>query len=268
MTSGQTAPLRMPSFLHGTYRSVQQKAKREGMRCGEQYLKDSTFPAPVHLLEVPRGEVVLADEVVDFQHERPSWRLYMVLKVKSSLYDALEGVNSITARDAYEAFFGETAWGALFFAIAPSAPVSAERTARRLEAVLRFWEPLVSVRYLFKKLGETQTLEEVMVASCGWALEAWCPEEEGPVRERLGRAAERMARATREDCIQAILRQMPQALRYAERDLKHRQVLADPAYQRERLTTLDARSFERVSAASTSGVLETLHDWDHELGLQ
>ncbi len=242
--------------------------KREGLRCGEQYLKDGTFPAPVKMLEVPPGEVVLANEVVDFQHERPSWRLYMVLKVKSSLYDALEGVNSIAARDAYEAFFGETAWGALFFAIAPSGPVSAERTARRLQAVLRFWEPLQSARYLFKKLGEAQTLEEVMVASCGWTMDAWCPEAGGSVRERLGIAAERMARATREDCIRAILRQMPQALLAAERDLKHRQVLADPAYQRERLTTLDSFFYERVSAACTSDLIWLLINWDHELGLQ
>ncbi|HLM45946.1 MAG TPA: hypothetical protein VK458_18900 [Myxococcaceae bacterium] len=267
MTPGQTEPLQLPSFLHGTYRSVQQKARREGLRCGEQYQKDGTFPVPRQLLEVPPGEVVVAHGVVDFQHERPAWRLYMVLNVKSSLYEAMEGRSSIIARDAYEASFGETAWGALFFAISPSRPASAERTARRLEAVLRFWEPLQSVRYLFETLGVAQTLEEVMVASCAWAMAAWCPEGAGSVRERLGMAAERMARATREDCLEAIFREMPRALSFA-RDLKHRQVLADPIYQRERIATLDSRSFERVSAACTSDLLEKLYEWDHELGLQ
>jgi hypothetical protein len=78
MTPGQTEPLQLPSFLHGTYRSVQQKARREGLRCGEQYRKDGTFPAPRQMLEVPPGEVVLTLEVADFQRERPAWRLYMV----------------------------------------------------------------------------------------------------------------------------------------------------------------------------------------------
>ncbi len=90
----------------------------------------------------------------------------------------------------------------------------------------------------------------------------------GSVRERLESAAERMARATREDCIRAILRQMLRALLSAERDLKHRQVLADPSYQRERLATLDSHFFERVSAACTSDLIWLLSNWDHELDLQ
>ncbi len=98
-------------------------------------------------------------------------------------------------------------------------------------------------------------------------MEAWCPEGESSVRARLERAAERMARATREDCLEAILRQMPRALA-AERDLKHREVLADPSFQREHLATLDSRSFERVSGACTSDLLALLFEWDDELGLQ
>ncbi|HYO69722.1 MAG TPA: hypothetical protein VEU33_26965 [Archangium sp.] len=213
------------------------------------------------------GEVVVAQGVVDFQHERPSWRLYMVSNVLSDVWEALEWEDSSAVRDAYEASFLETAWGALFFTLVRMGPTSAERTARRLEAVLRFWEPLECARYLFKKPGAAQTLEEIMVDSCGWAMDAWCPEREGQVRVRLESAAERMARATREECIEAILRQMPRALA-AGHDLKHRQVLADPVFQRERLTTLDSPSFERVSGACTSELLEKLYDWDHELGLQ
>jgi hypothetical protein len=267
MTSGQTAPLQLPSFLHGTYRSVQQKARREGLRCGEQYRKDATFPAPRQMLEVPPGEMVVAHEVVDFQRERPAWRLYMVSNVMVELTDTLRGQRPFPVRTDYETLFRETAWGALFFTTTYLYPMSAERMARRLGAVLPFWEPLQSVRYLFETLGVAQTLEEVMVASCDWAMAAWCPEGAGPVRERLGMAAERMARATREDCIEAILRQMPRALSFA-RDLKHRQVVADSSFQRERLAALDSHSFERVSAACTSDLLGKLYEWDHELGLQ
>ncbi|WP_375766840.1 hypothetical protein NR798_34860 [Archangium gephyra] len=267
MTPGHTASLQLPAFLHGTYRSVQQKVKREGLRCAEQYRTEGTFSAHRQLLEVPLGEVVVAQGVVDFQQERPAWRLYMLSQVLGGVWEALGWEDSSAVRDAYEGSFLETPWGALFFTLARMGPVSAERTARRLEAVLRFWEALEGARYLFKAPGAAQTLEEAMEASCGWAMDAWCPERQGPVRARLESAAERMARATREDCLKAIFRQMPRALA-AGHDLKHRQVLADPAFQRERLTTLDSRAFERVSGACTPELLEKLYDWDQELGLQ
>ncbi|HEX8536451.1 MAG TPA: hypothetical protein VF664_03230, partial [Cystobacter sp.] len=67
-------------------------------------------------------------------------------------------------------------------------------------------------------------------------------------------AAERMARATREDCIEAIFREMPRALAHAGH-LKHRKLVADPAFQRERLVTLDSWSFERVSGARTGELI-------------
>jgi hypothetical protein len=267
MSPGQSSSLQLPSFLHGTLHSVQQKTRREGQRCGEQYRKDGSFPAPLQLVEVSPGEVVLTHEVADFQRERPAWRLYMVSNVKGSLYEALDDQNSIILRDAYEASFRETAWGALYFAIEPSAPVSAERTASRLQAVLRFWEPLQSARYLFKTLGEALTLEELMVASCDWAMDAWGPVGEPSVRARLETAAQRMARATREDSIEAILRQMPRALTFA-RNLKHPDVVADPAFQRERLATLDPWLFERMSAACTSDLLGQVYAWDRQLGMQ
>ena len=267
MVPGQPSSLRMPSFLQGTYPAVHRKTRAEGQRCGEQYRKDGTFPAPRQLLEVPPGEVVLTHEMADFQHERPAWRLYMVSTVKSSLYESLDWQSAIPVRDAYEAFFRETAWGALYLAISPTGPVSAERTALRLQAVLRFWEPLQSARYLFKTLDAALTLEELMMASCDWAMDAWCPEGDAPVRMRLERAAQRMAQATREDSIEAILRQMPRALTFA-RGLKHRDVVAAPAFQRQRLTTLEPISFEHVSGACTADLIEKLYEWDRQLGMQ
>lgn len=267
MALGQSSTLQLPSFLQGTYSAVQQKTRKEGQRCGEQYRKVGSFSAPRQMLEVPPGEVVVAQGVVDFQYERPAWRLYMVSDVMSGLWEALAWQNTLPVRDAYEEFFRETAWGALYFAIEQMGPVSAERTASRLRAVLRFWEPLQSARYLFKTLGAALTLEELMKASCDWAMDAWCPVGEASVRTRLETAAEKMARATREDCITAILREMPRAIVHAG-TLKHRDMVVDPAFQRERLATLDPWSFERVSGACTAALIGQLHDWDHELGMQ
>jgi hypothetical protein len=267
MAPEQPSSLQMPSFLHGIYPSVHQKTRKEGLRCFEQYQKDGTLPAPRQLMEVPPGEVVVAHGVADFQRERPAWRLYMVSNVMSGLSEQLEGQNAFLARDAYEARFRETAWGALYFAIDSDAPRSAELMALRLRALLLFWETLQSVRYLFKAQGTTITLEELMVAARDWAMDAWCPEGETSIRTRLEVVTERMARATREDSIEAILRQMPRALTFA-RGLKHPQVLSDPAFQRERLTTLDPRTFERVSGACTSDLLGQVYAWDRQLEKQ
>jgi hypothetical protein len=257
--------LQMPSFLHGTCSALEQKTRTEGLRCGEQYRKDGSFPLPREVLEVHPGELVVTHEVADFQRERPAWRLYMVSQVMSGMYEALDWQNPFPVSDAYEASFRETAWGALYFVTAQEAPVSAERTALRLQAVLRFWDTLQSARYLFKTLGVTLTLEELMVASCDWVMDAWDPRGEASVRARLETAAERMARATREDSIEAILRQLPRALQLVP-GLKHREVLADPGFQRRSLAALDPLAFERVSGACMWTLTEKLYDWDAELG--
>jgi hypothetical protein len=67
--------------------------------------------------------------------------------------------------------------------------------------------------------------------------------------------------------MEAILRQMPQALTYA-RDLKHREALAQPALWRERLASLDMKDFEHVSAACTSDLLGLLYALDRQLERQ
>lgn len=267
METGQHPSLELPSFLHGSFMSVARKTSREGQRCGEQYRKDGSFAAPRELLDVPPSEVVIAHEVADFQREQPAWRLYMLSRVMSGLLEAMDYQNTFQVRDAYEAFCRETTWGALHFAVEQNAPRSAERTALCLKAVLRFWEPLQTVHYLFKKLGAVLTLEELMLASSDWAVDAWCPVGDSPVRARLELAAERMARATKEDCMEAILREMPRALAYAS-DLKHRAVLSAPTFWREQLDMLPPKAFERVSGACTSDLLGQLYAWDRALGKQ
>lgn len=265
MATGQL--LQLPSFLYGVQASVRQKTRREGLRCGKQYREQGTLPLPAQLRDVHSDEVVIGHEVVDFQRERPAWRLYMVSQVMTALSETPEWQNPFPVRNAYEEKVRQTEWGALFFATTHMGPVSAERTASRLRAVLSFWEPLQSARYLFDSPSAPHTLEELMVASGGWAMDAWCPIGDAPVRVRLELAAERMERATRADCVEAILRQMPRALSSA-RDVKHRRQVADPAFQRERLLALEPASFDYVSGACTADLLEKVYEWDRELDAQ
>jgi hypothetical protein len=256
--------LLLPSFLHGSQKEVRREARAEGGRCARQYQLSDAFPQPRELLPLQPGEVVIVQGAADFQQHLPAWRLHGASDVLVSLGEALEWKNYHQAGDMYEACFRQTAWGALYFATAGRAPESAERSARRIEAVLRFWDSLQTVRYLFKKPGTFLTLDELMSAACGWAMEAWCPEEGGPVRARLEQASTRMARATREDCVETILRRLPRMLEFA-RALRHPEVVTDPAAWRERLTALDPESFERISGACPAWVLEQLYLWDEEL---
>ncbi|MGZ3459090.1 MAG: hypothetical protein ACXU86_11370, partial [Archangium sp.] len=78
--------------------------------------------------------------------------------------------------------------------------------------------------------------------------------------------SERMARATREDCVEAILRQLPHVLTSAETErLNHPEVVTNPTAWHEHLASLDAAAFERISGVRPGWVLERLYLWDRQL---
>ncbi|OJH42704.1 hypothetical protein BON30_05860 [Cystobacter ferrugineus] len=85
------------------------------------------------------------------------------------------------------------------------------------------------------------------------------------VREHLALTVERMSRATREDCMEAVLRVIPDVVR-ANAALKHREVLNDPGFLRERLDALRPEDFEDVSSAYRYAVNGPLYAWDRALG--
>ncbi|HYO69624.1 MAG TPA: hypothetical protein VEU33_26470 [Archangium sp.] len=74
-----------------------------------------------------------------------------------------------------------------------------------------------------------------------------------------------MAHATREDCLEAVLQVIP-VLVEVNTDLKHREVLGDPDFLRERLSTLPSKDFEDFSSAYKYTVSVQLAAWDRELG--
>lgn len=268
MDTDHASTLQLPSFLHGPSIAIKSKAKAEGRRCAKQYQLSGTLPQPRELRAVAPDEVVFTHNAVDFQAHLPAWRLYMVSEVMMSLYDVDEK-NHRHLGNLYETTFRETAWGALYFALSGRAPESAERMALRLQAVVRFWDSLHHGRYLHKTLNPFMTLEELMTDACGWAMDAWCPEGAASVRSRFEVASERMARATREDCVEAILRRLPRILTFVDRSrVHHPHVVMDPTAWREHLATLEAAEFDRISGVRPGAVLGRLYVWDRELGLQ
>lgn len=264
----QTNALQLPSFLHGTYKAIERKAKAEGHRCAKEYQLSGAIPQPRELLPLAPGDVVLTHTVVDFEKDARAWRLYVLREALMSFVEA-DKKNYRYLDELYEKTFRETPWGALYFALSGIAPHSAERTALRLQAVIRSWDSLHHGRYLHKKLNTFMNLEELMTAACGWAMDTWCPEGGASVRSRFEVASERMARATREECVEAILRRLPPILSFADRrKLNHPETVMDPATWREHLATLDAQEFERISGVCPADVLREMYQWDRQLDVQ
>ncbi|HSP78236.1 MAG TPA: hypothetical protein VLQ93_06885 [Myxococcaceae bacterium] len=261
--------LRLPSFLHGPRATVSRKVRAEGRRCAKFYRAHGSFPHPHELQQLEPDDVVFTRNSVDFEPGRPSWRLYLLTELVMSLCEALDKKNHLQISERYEAFFRETTWGALYFITAELAPESAKRTALRIQAVLRSWSSLQHGRYLFKKLNTFLGLEELLTEACGWAMDAWSPEGGDSVRERLEVASTRMARATREDCVDAILGQLPRLLPLVDRQaLSHPEIVTNLSAWREHLATLDDTKFERISGACPARVLDRLYLWDRELDVK
>lgn len=265
MENARTALLRMPAFLYGREEEIAAEAAREAERCAEQYRREGSLPLPQGLVEVPAGEVVVVRDVVDFGWGQPRWRLYHLSKVRSGLWEDPPRKDSHLLSELLETLYLGTPWGALYSMLAHRAPQSAEREASRLRAVLRFWEPLQSVRYLYDSPSDPLSWEALLRKECDWVLTAWSPEEGGSLRERLERGAQQMARATREECVEAILRQVPSALAAAN-PLTHREAFADLELWRERLAAMEPESFLEISSAWTSLLLRKIYRWDKQVG--
>lgn len=256
--------MQLPSFLHGSRSAIERKAAAEGRRCARQFQKNGSFTLPRDMLELAPGDVVITYGGSDFLQHLPAWRLNHLSDVETSLCEALEHGDWRGAEEQYEVFFRETAWGALYYALAERPPESAERTAQRIQAVLRSWETLETARYRYQKPGAILGLEELLGCALDWVLAGWSPEGGPSVRARLEIAAARMARASREECEEVILRGLPWVFRFAEQ-LQHPETVTDIAFWRERLPLLDAESFERISAASPISVTQLLYQWDRQL---
>ncbi|MCY1078261.1 hypothetical protein [Archangium lansingense] len=265
MTPEQSSVLEFPAWLYGTIAAIRRKARAEGRWWAREYLKTGAFPQPRQMRQVPPGEVLLMHSGADFDTGDPRWRMHMFGAVFMDLNEGVPKEERQRMREAFESFCLGTPWGALEYTVSPSPPRSAERVANRLASVLRFWEVLQGPRYAFWSFEQKYTLDELMEDIYGKTLEAWCPGGPASVREHLALTVERMARATREDCLEAVLRVMPVVVEM-DADLKHREALSDTDFLRERLRALPPKDFEDVSSADKYAVSGQLWAWNRELG--
>ncbi|PTL84914.1 hypothetical protein [Vitiosangium sp. GDMCC 1.1324] len=266
MTPDQSSVLEFPAWLYDTIAAIRRKARAEGRWWAREYRKTGAFPLPRQMRQVPPGEVlVMHSAAEDFDGSRPRWRMHMFGDVFMDLNEGVPKEERQRMRDAFESFCLGTPWGALHYTVSPSPPRSAERVANRLASVLRFWDVLQGPRYVYRLPGTHHTIDGLMEYIYRKTLEAWCPGGPASVREHMALTVERMARATREDCLEAVLRVMPVVVE-ANTDLKHREALSDPDFLRERLSALPPEDFEDISSADRYAVNGQLYVWDRELG--
>ena len=265
MNTEHSQVLEFPAWLYGTKAAILRKVRAEGHWWAREYLKTGAFPQPRQMRQVSPGEVLVVHSGADFDSGDPRWRIHMFGDVFMGLDEGVPKEERPRMSDAFESFCLSTPWGALDHAVSPPPPQSAERMANRLAALLRFWEVLQGLRYAFWSFDQKYTLEELMDDIYRRTLDAWCPGGPAPVRKHMALTVERMSRATREDCLEAVLRVIPGMVE-VDTDLKHREVLGDPGFLRERLSALPPKKFEDISSAYKYAVSTQLSDWDRELG--
>jgi hypothetical protein len=264
MTSEHSPVLEFPAMLHGSIPTIIRKVRAEAQWWAREYLATGAFPPPRRMRQVQPGEVLVMHSGADFDMPPPRWRMYMLISAFTRLDECVPKEARQRMEEALEAFCLNTPWGALYHAVALPPPCSAGRMAKQLASVLGFWEVLQGPRYAFWSFNQEYTLEELLEDIYREPLAAWCPGGAASVREHMALMVERMARATREECLEAVLRVMP-AVVEMDKDLKHCEVLKDPVFLRERLRALPPEKFEEFSSANRYAVSGPLWDWYREL---
>jgi hypothetical protein len=258
--------LEFPAMLHGLPGAIRRKVRTQGGGWAREYLKTGGFTPPRTMLQVPPGEVLVMDSVADSTLvPRPRWRLYLLVGVFMSLNDGVPKEERQRMEETFAAFCSSTPWGALDQAVSALPPRSAELMARRLAALLRFWDALQDLRYAYRSPDSQHTLDALIDSLYRETLEAWCPGGPTSVREHLALTVERMSHATREDCLEALLRVIPVVVG-KDTGFKHREELRDPDFLRERLVLLPSQDFEDISSVCKDAVTLRLAAWDRQLG--
>jgi hypothetical protein len=263
MMTEHSPVLSFPAMLHGSCASIRRKVEAEGHWWAREYLKTGAFPQPRRMRQVLPGEVLVVRPGAEFDLNRSRWWLHLFIGVFTRLDECVQKQERQRMEEAFESFCLSTPWGALYHVVSPPPVRSAQRMANRLAAVLRFWEVLQGLRYAFW-FGKQYTLEELMEELYRDNLEAWCPGGPASVREHMTLTVERMSRATREDCLEAVLRMIPGLVK-VDTDLKHREALSDPGFLRESLRALSLEDFEDFSSCYKYTVAVQLAAWDREL---
>jgi hypothetical protein len=252
-----TGPLLFPEFLYGELSPTQRKMKAETKKWGKLYAKSGDFPEP-KLMPVPPGSIVFwtrsaldlmrwgGSTEIDPEWEKvclragrhvPRWHLHHLIHFWAEIPlvdDRRETYQALFK--AYEVFVQRYPWGALVIAIAQPLRNPIPVAARRIEALLSFWEPLDTIRYVGHDLYPVSLTAFVMEVYRELVV-MWVDRPTGDAKTDLRTACANMPAAS-EDEIRA--RALRSARWFIETwpHLKHRQWLKTPGLLERELERL------------------------------
>jgi hypothetical protein len=170
-----TEPLLFPAFLYGELSPTQRKMKAEAKKWGKRYAKSGDFPEP-KLIPIPPGSIVFWNRyALEFRKTGmstendpewakvwsaagpnvPRWHLHHLGWFWHEI-PTPDGDDYLQIQDKfradYEAFVQRYPWGALVIARTRPHDNPIPVATRRFEALLSFWEPLDTIRYVNAEL--------------------------------------------------------------------------------------------------------------------
>jgi hypothetical protein len=247
-------PLLFPEFLYGELSPTQRKMKAEAKKWGKRYAKSGDFPEP-KLMPIPPGSIVFWNRyALEFRKSGmstendpewakvwsaagpnvPRWHLHHLAHLWSAI--PLEDGSSEGARallHAYEAFVQRYAWGALVIVMTRPLTNPIPVAVRRFEALLSFWEPLDTIRYVNAELYPV-SLTDFVLGLYRELVVMWVHRPTGDLRVDLRTVINNMPKASEDEIRSRALRS---ARWFIETwpYLKHRQWLKTPGLLERKL---------------------------------
>lgn len=221
-------PLLFPEFLYGEQAPTRRKMKAEAKKWGRRFAKGLDFPEP-KLIPVPPGAVVFwAQPAVEFMKWGVStendpewekvcalrgrlvrrWHLYHLTLFRTEIPKP-EGDDYLEIRArlraAYEAFVCQYPWGAIAIAIERPYDNTIPVAMRRIEALLSFWEPLDTIRYVSYDLYPVP-LTELMRYTYRDMLAMWVDKPSGDLRVDFRTTITNIPKASEDEIRARVLR--------------------------------------------------------------
>jgi hypothetical protein len=229
-------PLLFPAFVYGEYAVCRRQMKAEVKRWIKHYDKHGDFPEP-KMVPVPPNTLVIvssgAASMLTYGASKKNLRWYFCLVDEFRML-----VNSDTplARADFHAKFEALAfrypWVALTVVVEPW-DFSIPLVMQRLDAVLSFWEPLDTLRYLdihFRKLS----LGELMLFFYEGTIRLWVDTPRGTVPEMLHAAIQQMRNASEEEVYARIMRRLHEIID-TDPKVQRREWLRSPGFLEAKL---------------------------------
>jgi hypothetical protein len=267
-----TEPLLFPEFLYGELSPTQRKMKAEAKKWGKRYAKSGDFPEP-KLMPIPPGSIVFWNRyALEFRKTGmstendpewakvwsaagpnvPRWHLHHLAGFWTDI-PTVEYRNEVRwpMVKAYETFVQRYPWGALVIAMTRPLDNPIPIATRRFEALLSFWEPLDTIRYVDVDFYPV-SLTDFVLGLYRELVVMWVDRPTGDLRIDLRTVINNMPKASEDEirsralrCARWVIETWPY--------LKHRQWLKTPGLLERKLERLRIEEPDVYAELATLG---------------